>query len=297
MHYDLPNPKTLKAVELVFKNYHKNVLGTLHGKQVLVDGELAMVGSKNIDADMPEEIMVVLEGRSFVAACRADFGSIWGSRLPGLRELSPGTPQNRTGSDMVPIVMMGRTESGSVIEHRWKSPQNIGWLAMMDAAESDVYIQTMLFNAEPIFDKVLETVKRGVNVTMVITYKYSDLAVRMDQRGLGHNRGTVAKLYAALSRYPNARKRLRVCWWIGHRPTTENPNLQPKPREGDFTHAKAVIVDQRMVALGSANMDTISLFNQREANFMIDDPTIAKDIYSRLHANQLSLEHCYHYSY
>jgi len=287
-HYDLPSPSELKAINLIFKTYHRYVLGTLHGKQVLVDGELAMVGSKNIDADLPEEIMVILKGRSFVKACLEDFESVWEEKVPTIEFI---TEEDR--QEQVPIVMMGRTDVGSPLSVDWESPQNVAWRSMMDVAKKEVYIQTMLFNAEPLFDKVLETVKRGVNVTMVVTYKYGDLALRLDKRGLGHNRGAVSKLYASLAKFPLARKRLRVCWWIGKRPTKNGG--KPIPTEKDFTHAKAVIVDQKLVALGSANMDAMSVYNQREANFMIDDEQVAKQVYERLREDQLSLDNCYHF--
>jgi len=255
---------------------------------VLVDGVRAMCGSKNIDADRPEEIMFLLEGPSFVEACRQDFAAIWGAPLPSLS--NPPSLDAIPGS--VPIIMMGRTESGSIREENWRSPQNVGWRTMMDVAEKEVYLHTMIFNAQPMFDKVIDTVKRGVNVTMVLTYKYGDLAVRMDKRGLGHNRGTVTKLFASLVRYPAARQRLRVCWWIG----LHQKDKTPYPEEKDWTHAKALIVDKRMASVGSANMDTMSVYNQREANFMFDDETVATQIYDRLVANQLSLDNCYHFS-
>ena len=74
--YNLPRPEDVPALDLRVRAIHHGLLGALHTKMIVVDGRLAVVGSKNIDGDTCMEYTMALEG-SIAWSLRADFQRIW----------------------------------------------------------------------------------------------------------------------------------------------------------------------------------------------------------------------------
>ena len=58
-----------------------------------------------------------------------------------------------------------------------------------------------------------------------------------------------------------------------------------------YVHAKDMIVDDRFVTLGSANLSTMSLEFHSELNILLNDPVGAQDLRARLWAEHLQLDH------
>ena len=53
-------------------------------------------------------------------------------------------------------------------------PQNVAWLAAFRYAKKDIYVQSPDLNAAPVVQAVIDTVNRGVLVTLCLCWGYND---------------------------------------------------------------------------------------------------------------------------
>jgi len=140
--------------------------------------------------------------------------------------------------------------------------------------------------------RVVETVRRGVTVTIVTSWSSQDLREAMQPNNVSDDRGTAREMFDWLRDEPAAAARLRFCWFIGDR---KERSPTARATADDWSHVKALVVDRAIAIIGSSNMDAQSLYHSREENLMIDDAPTARSMLGALLSRQQSLEHCHGY--
>ena len=107
-------------------------------------------------------------------------------------------------------------------------------------------------------------------VDVVLSKGFNDISENLPGQG-GDNDMNVRMLYDALAAkgVTNACDKLRVRWYSrdGVTPVRDNGNYA--------SHAKFTSIDDEVVIVGTANMDTQSWNNSREVNVVVDDPALA----------------------
>ncbi|RKP15445.1 hypothetical protein BJ684DRAFT_14304 [Piptocephalis cylindrospora] len=344
--FKLPDPSQFRHLRFRVKTFHQWPFGTLHSKMLVVDGREAVLGSKNMDADVGQEYAYSLTG-NIVDSLRADFADLWDEPLRPLDEsigetgmvqsgqlipvngsapvgINPvvnatdtyddtddtddssdddddddeaesqtssnsyGTSKGLQKSKTIPMIALPRKQDRKIKAHRLDNPQNTGWLAAMAVAERDAFIQTPDFLAHESSRMVRQALERGVNVTVITSFQMMDQYETLYPYSDGHNRAAAAKLFNEIQGSAPGRGNLRICWFIGRRVQP------PRPLPEEWSHVKAMIIDDTFAIVGSGNMDPQSWFHSRENNFLWDDVEETVRFKRELLASQQSLEYCTH---
>jgi len=288
--YALPKKKDVPWLDFHVKNYHRGLLGAVHSKMMLIDGRISLLGSKNMDGDTPMEFMFAMEG-SVTMAMRSDFQKLWGEKeiLP---TVSRPLLQPRPNYD-VPVILVGRGDSEDISRSgSTYAPQNQAWMAALKGAQKEVYIQTPNYTTKDMLAAVIETVKRGVNVFIVESFRSGDKNAKIQKDSAGTNGEAAQKSYEMLKgESADIKGRLKICWFIGKRV----PGPDPKPDPKEWSHVKLMIVDRSITIVGSGNQDPQSWYHSREDNVLIDDKDTTMTIYKQIMGVQQSLKYCHHY--
>jgi len=104
---------------------------------------------------------------------------------------------------------------------------------------------------------------------------------------MGANHSAASKLYKKLLKEHASTNLLKFCWFAG-----SNLGEHAATNADDWSHVKAMIVDEEFAIIGSGNQDPQSWYKSREQNLLLDSPTVAKQILKELLANQQSLNNC-----
>ncbi|KAK6532093.1 hypothetical protein TWF694_003255 [Orbilia ellipsospora] len=190
----------------------------------------------------------------------------------------------RHSTDLFPMALVNRAPYAPPGNVSINTPQNVAWLSGVEFAESKIYIQTPDLNAPPIMSALVDAVKRGVDVTIVLCLGYNDLGEMLPLQG-GHNENIVAKMKEQLTE--EEKKRLKVYWYVG-RDMTRPIHATKQVRT---CHIKLMIVDERIGIQGSGNQDTQSWFHSQETNCMIESQEVCQSWMKQLAANQNSFKH------
>jgi len=281
--FALPDPSSLKHIDLRVKTYHQFVLGALHTKILVIDGRRVITGSKNLDAETAHEYVYMLEGSAAMSA-RADFENVWAEgTLPKL-----GNPITKPRRGDFPTVYLGRTEDAVFFDHQEDNPQDQAWIGGFKLAKKSIYVETPNFVTQTIVDAAIDAVLRGVHVTIVTSFYMSDEAEMIYENSYKTAPLMAAHVYEVLASKKAATKRMTICWFIGKR-------VHPaKPSTEEWTHVKAMIIDDAIAIVGTGNQDPQTWYHSREDNFMIDDKSTARKIKASLLKDQQSLQHCFH---
>jgi len=303
--YGLPSVDDVPGLDLRVRSYHRGLLGVMHDKFMVIDGREVLLGSKNVEGDICEEYMLHLDG-SVANSLREQFKQAWGEEIPDLKSVTePATSTDantlavatnpitapRKDVKEFPVIVMGRIESKHALTKDEDSPEVAGWLTALNLAEKSIYIQTLNFCTKRVVDLVLELVQKkpGLTVTIVTSYSYQDIWEQLHRNSYGSDVQVAKRMYEKLPK--EFHNRLNVCWWMGSRIEGD----KPVPSKNEWTHTKAMLIDDEIAIIGSANMDPSSWYHQHEFNIAIDDPTTTGLIRDKLFANQKSLPpNCYH---
>jgi len=255
---NLPDPKDIPWIDFRVITYHRHVLGALHSKMMIIDGKTLIMGSKNMDGDISMEYMYVLEG-VVASSLRADFKRIWKEPIPD--DDIPTLVTAYDPSKDFPVVVVSRTEGDHLLSENIHAPQDQAWLKSMDVAKKNVYIQTPNFCERAIAQKVLETLERGIEVTLVVSYRQQDFNEAVNPTAVGSNSGTMEMLYKEMKKLNIPNPKLKWCWYIGKR-----AGPSPKPTQVEWSHIKAMVVDDEFAIIGSGNQDPQTWYHSRENN-------------------------------
>lgn len=187
----------------------------------------------------------------------------------------------RLNTKDIPMVLAPRAAYASFGNVSLNTPQNAAWLSAIHFAKSKIFIQTPDLNAPQVITALLEAVKCGVEVIIILCLGYNDLGEMLPTQG-GHNEWVVAHMMKQLSE--EERNMLKIYWYVGRdmvRPVHASKHFRT-------CHIKLMIVDERVGIQGSGNQDTQSWFHSQEINIVIDSEEVCKQWMEQLVANQNS---------
>ncbi|KAK6516126.1 hypothetical protein TWF506_006036 [Arthrobotrys conoides] len=184
----------------------------------------------------------------------------------------------------IPMVLAPRAPYASFGNVSLNTPQNAAWLSAIYFAKFKIFIQTPDLNAPPVITALLEAVKRGVEVSIVLCLGYNDLGEMLPTQG-GHNEWVVGHMIKQLNQ--QEKTRLKTYWYVGR------DMVKPVHAAKHFRtcHIKLMIVDEKIGIQGSGNQDTQSWFHSQELNIVIDSEEVCKQWMEQLVANQNSFSY------
>jgi phosphatidylserine/phosphatidylglycerophosphate/cardiolipin synthase-like enzyme len=260
--------------------------GVLHKKTVVVDGDRAIITGANPQAhhnyDQPWRDAGFSVSGEVVQALQEDFDSDWndgkvwlckGDEAGKLSDCTFATspivrepvPVAYAGDSCLPMLVTTRAPNTNPTNNRTDNPQDVAFLAAFGAATEHIHMQTPNLNDDAVKTALLDAVKRGVRVDIVLAKGFNDSTEAYPGQG-GTNEENVAALYQAAGGRAACDK-LRVRWHAhGGTAVVGNGNYA--------THAKYTSLDDKIVIVGTANMDTQSWNNSREINIVVDDANI-----------------------
>ena len=216
-----------------------------HRKIVVIDDSIAYIGGMNV-ADY------YINGTEQVGSWRDMHCRIEGSEVKTLQEIFARIWKKTTDEDIF-IPQSGKTEGGSTVGIINREPRksnkiirNFYYHAIDDAQDSIKLINPYLTLNRKFKRKIRKAVKRGVNVQIMVSTK-SDIPLTPD------------------CAFYNVHKLMKhgVEVWM---------------YEPGFHHTKIITVDGRFCTVGSANLNARSLRWDYEANAVIIDKAITRQL-------------------
>jgi cardiolipin synthase A/B len=275
-----------KYVRFELAGIIRSAVGVLHKKTVVVDGDRAIITGANPQAhhdyDKPWRDAGFSVSGEVVQALQQDFdagwddGKLWtcaGNETGKLPDCtSPTSPIVRepvtvayAGDSCLPMLVTTRAPNTNPTNNRTDNPQDVAFLAAFGAATEHIHMQTPNLNDDAAKAALVEAVKRGVRVDIVLAKGFNDSTEAYPGQG-GTNEENVAMLYEAVGGRAACDK-LRIRWHAR--------SGVPVVGNGIYaTHAKYTSLDDKIVIVGTANMDTQSWNNSREINLVVDDPNL-----------------------
>jgi phosphatidylserine/phosphatidylglycerophosphate/cardiolipin synthase-like enzyme len=276
-----------KLVTFELAGFYHVAMGNLHVKTLVVDGRDAIVTGANPQAHhnyaQPwRDAGYKLHG-DVAAALLADFDDAWqqsklwtcgSTENPEFLQCSADTtpvtytiaPSSLPESACVPMLVTSRQSDMNPTSNRTDNTQDQAFLAAFAGARSHICMQTPNLNDDAAKAALVEAVKRGVRVELVLSKGFNDMSEIAPGQG-GTNEGNVAELHATLAAagVTDLCKKLQIRWY-------SRDGLRAVEGNGIYaSHAKYASVDDTVVIVGTANMDTQSWNNSREVNVIVDD--------------------------
>lgn len=275
-------------IQLKFDTEHP-FYGSHHQKIVCIDGALAFVGgmdltvrrwdtqdhladdSRRTDCDGKRyppvhDVQMVFDGEAAVKMC-AMAGERWRGatgNLPGVGISQGGSPERKTErpwpDDLMPdfclpAIAIARTEP-AYAGHTEIRESSVQTLDMIAAAERSIYIEAQYLTARTVGAALSRRLKarNGPDVVIVMTQKSRGLLERF---AMSENRDRLIRRLTRSDRFG----RLRVFYPVVPEGSSEIEVL---------VHAKLLIVDDRMIRVGSSNLNNRSIGLDTECDVAIE---------------------------
>ncbi|KAI1474411.1 phospholipase D/nuclease [Daldinia eschscholtzii] len=318
----LPSPEVLEAglIDLRVKSLFFLPFSVMHPKFLIVDRQRAWLPSCNVSWEDWFEGCVEVTGDA-VATLVEFYRHVWDKQLESHLPGGDGLSYDRSG----PLTLAGPVQASALQNHTdtlkdfvsdiktpaillpsshhcnpkfdlvpWHNhppppptPLNLAVLQLLDMAEHTVYMQTPNVTSAMVIDKILEALKRGVNVTIV-----TNARLMLLEQIVTAGTTTSRCINSLISRYKKLKSR--------RSPSTGNDNpenssitidveaqqiqlgllnvyyycpnseSQPDGTAGEpvQSHLKLTIIDTQYVILGSGNMDRASWFTSQELGIL-----------------------------
>ena len=263
--------------------------GALHKKTLVVDGREAIITGANPQAHhdfaMPWRDAGFRLSGEIAQALEDDFADTWsraerwtcGGDLAGEWSAcsAPVTPMERleqplAASDACLPMLAVTRQADPTPSNRIDNPQDQAFLAAFASAERSIHIQTPNLNDDAAKRALVEAVQRGVIVDVVLSKGFNDDSEVLPGQG-GTNEQNVQLLYDTLAAagVANACDKLRFRWHA-------QGGVAVVGNGAYASHAKYASIDDAIVIVGTANMDTQSWNNSREINVLVDDAALTQ---------------------
>jgi phosphatidylserine/phosphatidylglycerophosphate/cardiolipin synthase-like enzyme len=256
-----------RVVDLRVARHGHKLVGALHSKALVVDGEQVLVTGANLervhDAGSPWfDTGYRLDG-ALGASARAEFGHLWkkstGERLPPL--------EDTTSAGEIVVLFATRRANGNPFSNRMDNPFGQAYLSAIRGARKVVKIHTPNLNDDALKRAIVDAVVTNrVQVQIVVSKRFNEVSESIPGWG-GPNRKNVIALFREVRRRggADAVARLKFRWYAAPEGAVEGNG----PRA---SHAKYASFDDQVAIVGSGNMDTQSQNHSREFNLVVDDP-------------------------
>ncbi|KAI0884119.1 phospholipase D/nuclease [Annulohypoxylon maeteangense] len=323
----LPSQETLKAgrIDLRVKSLFFLPFSVMHPKFLIVDRERAWLPSCNVSWEAWLEGCVEITGKA-VAGLVKFYRHVWDGQLEQLttRDIPDDGSANplNLGELELPIVpspvsyyntfFPGRETPTMLLpssHHRnprfdifpWRdsplppsTPLNQAVLRLLNLAEHFIYIQTPNLTSWAVIDKLLEALKRGVNVA-IVTSKRLMILEQLITAGTTTSLcvGSLIRRYKKLEAEQSRSKAsvdpdieaqrpplglLNIDYYCPDAESQAECKEDGTAEEPVQSHLKLTLVDGQYVVLGSGNMDRASWFTSQELGILFHSRDIASTI-------------------
>jgi phosphatidylserine/phosphatidylglycerophosphate/cardiolipin synthase-like enzyme len=270
--------------------YTHNGLGNLHSKVLVVDGQAAVIGGANVEkvhgnVDPWNDSGYEVEG-DIAVSLLAEFDNAWrvshewmcgsagGSQEACTRDPAPVkhavAANTLAASTCEPMMVVTRKGDVNPLGNRTDNTQDQAFLAAFSNAKHHIHMMTPNLNDDAAKAALVAAVRRGVTVDLVLSYGFNDSGVSLPGQG-GTNVDNVSELFGkTLADMPDRCNRLRIRWYAddaGQLISGNGPHA---------SHAKYTSVDDEIVIVGGANMDTQAWNHSRETNIVVGSSEVTR---------------------
>ncbi|RKP24144.1 hypothetical protein SYNPS1DRAFT_30085 [Syncephalis pseudoplumigaleata] len=279
-YFDMSRLKGLDVRIFLFHNYP---LGSIHSKNIIVDGQWSCIGSKNLDNEGTQELGIQMYGPVSRVMRRDFFRLLKGYKVP---EVELRTPEPVKEMGMAPMIVVGKAaQRGIPGFNSFDSPQNVAWKTVFEKAEKKVFILTPNFNVPEFFKAAIDMVKRGKAFTLVVSRKMLNFGQHLSKAAgsKGTNHEVANQFYDYIDAHPEVAERVKVLYFspkdevVEDRNVTEEERMRKKKAENS-SHVKLMIADGKLLIVGSGNMDQQSAYYSQEFNLVIDDGVVTENV-------------------
>ena len=300
------------GVQLKIKSIFVRPMSVMHPKFIIIDRERAFLPSCNISWENWFEGCIELRGhvlRPFLQFYQA----IWEYHRPPVESPTvdrddplalpsegydvPKTPMNGTSLDLksVPTLFLPsphhpdphfRPTCLLSAPEPPPTPLNTFLLILIANAREKVYLQTPNLTSPPVLEALIDALSRGVDISIVTSSRMMVLEQLLTA-------GTVTEIcvrtlirrYKALtSRYESRRRNIRAVEEASNVPGRLSIRYFEPDLSRGFgsepvkSHLKLTIVDDRIVVLGSGNMDRASWYTSQELGVAFFSVKLAREV-------------------
>lgn len=289
----LPPPEEMRGLDLQVKSLFIRPFSVMHPKFMVIDRQRVLLPSCNLSWESWLECCLPLNGpivHSFVRFWQYTWG------CNDLADL-PATPLPSQTSSTVTTHTAIFLPSPHHRNPRFRlvpftpfapsppTPLNVLLLHLFSRAQSSIVILTPNFTSPPVISALLEALSRGVNVTIITNRRMMILEQLFTS-------GTITEICVWKFRWQ---------YWSISRggklpPNFENVEIGADARNSGSlqigyycpaakckrTHIKCSMIDDRVVVLGSGNMDRASWYTSQELGVVIEGEEFVKGIWKAI---------------
>jgi len=270
--------------------YTHNGFGNLHSKILVVDGHTAVIGGANVEAvhndvDPWNDSAYHVEGDVAVSLL-AEFDNAWhlshewtcgsagGSQDACTRDPAPvahAVTANALAADTCePIMVVTRSGDANPLGNRTDNTQDQAFLAAFAHAQHHIHMMTPNLNDDAAKAALVAAVRRGVTVDLVLSHGFNDKGENLPGQGGTNVENVQTLLTQTLADLPDRCTRLRIRWYASDAGQLVEGN-------GPLaSHAKYTSIDDEIVIVGGANMDTQAWNHSRETNIVVGVPDVVR---------------------
>ena len=181
----------------------------------------------------------------------------------------------------VPMALITRRAVNMPLSRKSDNPQDQALLSLFRNAKSNINIVSPNLNAPPLMKAMVKTLKRGVDINILLSKNYQDFISKMPLAG-GTNLKNVKKILAKRNKFAkkNPKKKVgifNIRWFVDRKGRISKEEGKDKDKLAKWTsHTKYMSVDNQLTLIGSANMDSQSWYYSRELNIALDHHEITR---------------------
>ncbi len=290
------DPIDPKLVDLQLVDFQATgVLGADHAKTVTVDGTKAIVMGANVTQDYgrnPDMWDAGFRMNGEVAqSIHADFAKMWADGRQWIcqreaeQQSQPDGPPTPTcwqkpakavtiaalaANACMPMLVATHPENGAPFpSSNNDNPQGQVFLGAVELASKQVRIQSPNLNEPAIRKAIVDAVRRGVTVQLLLSKKFEETGESLPGRG-GGNEAVAADLFQILAGVPDVCAKLQIRWY------SKDGQVAVEGTRPPASHVKYLSVDGQVNVIGSANQDIQSWRNSHELTVLTDSADLTK---------------------
>lgn len=252
-------------------------LGSYNSKMIIIDNHTAIIPSAGLNSNHKNlaGLATLIQDSELITYLRQDFISAWDSSytatLAGKKTPIPSELQipNTMPEANAQVFFLSKKAQGASRKH--PSPYSIALKEAIIKARNIINLTTTQLNNPEVIQSLVEAIKRGVKVNIVITKNMN----RASMAEKGNNFSAMQLLYDQIGQ---AHNKLDARWRIDE----DNLNLIEAPGREKLPQLNMVSIDNEIIFTGSSSLNQQSFFHSREADLVIHSATVAKNYNERL---------------